>query len=90
LFVDALKGVAFEWFMKLPADSTKIWIDREKLFLAHLFEDNLEISVLTLLGVKQKKGESIKIFIERFRSMALHCPTGIIQSIVVETCHHNP
>jgi len=57
--------------MKLPADLIKTWTDLEKLFLARFFEDDSEISVLTLLAAKQKKKESIKTFIKRFQSMAL-------------------
>ena len=33
LFIDTLKGVAFEWFMKLPAGSIKKWTKFKKLFL---------------------------------------------------------
>jgi len=55
LFISTLKGVAFEWFMKLSAGLIKTWNDLEKLFLAHFFEDNTEISVPTLLAAKQKK-----------------------------------
>jgi len=66
LFIGILKGVAFEWFMKLSVSSIKIWADIEKLFLAHFFEDDSEISVSTLLAAKQKKGESIKTFVKRF------------------------
>jgi len=33
LFISTLKGVAFEWFMKLPAGSMKKWAYLEKLFL---------------------------------------------------------
>ena len=66
LFIGSLKGVAFEWFMKLPAGSIKIWANLEKLFLARFFEDDSEISMPTFLAAKQKKGESIKTFVERF------------------------
>jgi len=41
--------------------------DLEKLFLAHFFKDDIEILVSTLLTAKQKKGESIKIFLKDFR-----------------------
>jgi len=85
LFIGTLKGVAFEWFMKLPASSIKTWADLEKLFLARFFEGDIEISVPTLLAAKQKKGESIKTFVERFQSMALRCPRGMTQSTLVET-----
>ena len=50
LFTDTLKGVAFEWFMKLPAGSIKTWANLEKLFLDHFFEDDTKISVPTLLA----------------------------------------
>ena len=55
IYSGILKGVAFEWFMKLSAGSIKTWADHEKLFLAHFFEDDSEISVPTLLAAKQKK-----------------------------------
>jgi len=75
--------------MRLSAGSIMIWADFKKLFLAHFFEDNTEILVPTLLAAKQKKGESIKTFVKRSRSMALHCPSGMTQSTLVETFHHN-
>jgi len=45
--------------------------------------------VPTLLAAKQKKGKSIKTFVERFWSIALRCPSGVTQSTLVETCRHN-
>ena len=32
LFIDSLKGLGFEWFMKLSKGSIKNWSDYEKLF----------------------------------------------------------
>ena len=75
--------------MKLPDGSIKTWVDLEKLFLPRFFEDDTEISVPTLFVAKQKKRESINIFVERFRSMVLRCPSGMTQTTLVETCHHN-
>jgi len=69
--------------------SIKKWVDLERLFLARFFEDDIEVSVQTLFATKQKKGESIKAVVERFRSMTLRCPSGMTQSILVETCCHN-
>ena len=89
LFIGTLKGVAFEWFMKLPASSIKTWDDLEKLFLARFFKDDADIVAPTLLAAKQKKGKSIITFIERFLSMALRCPSGMTQSTLVEMCRHN-
>ena len=89
LFIGTLKGIAFEWFMKLPAGSITKWADLERLFLACFFEDDTEINMSTLLGTKQKKGEAIKTFVERFRNLALRCPSSMAQTTLVETCRHN-
>jgi len=89
LFIGTLKGVAFKWFMKLLADSIKTWADLEKLFLARFFKDDTEISVSTLLATKQKKEESIKLFVKKFQSMVLWCPSGMTQSTLIKTYHHN-
>ena len=86
LFIGTLKGVAFEWFMKLPAGSIKKWVDLEMLFLARFFEDDTEVTLPTLLATKQKKGEAVKPFVERFRNLALQCPSGMTQTTLVETC----
>jgi len=52
LFIGTLKGLAFEWFMKLPEGSIKNWGDLEKLFLTRIFEDDSEITMPTLLATK--------------------------------------
>jgi len=53
--------------MQFPIGSIKNWADLEKLFLACFFEDDTEVSVSTLLATrKEKKRESIKMFMERF------------------------
>ena len=43
----------------------------------------------TLLATKQKKGESVKSFVERFCNLVLQCPSGMTQTTLVETCRHN-
>ena len=88
LFISTLKGLAFEWFMKLPEGSIKNWGDLEKLFLTR-FEDDSEITMPTLLATKQRKGESVKTFVERFQNMALRCPCGMTHATLIETCRHN-
>ena len=87
LFISTLKRVAFEWFMKLPAGSINNWVNLEKLFLARFFEDETKVSVPTLLTTKQKKGESINMFVERFRSMVLRCPSGMTKSTAIYKSH---
>ena len=61
----------------------------KKLFLARFFEDDTKVVMLTLLVTKQKKGESIKAFVERFWSMTLRFPSGMSLSTLVETCYYS-
>ena len=61
---------------------------REALPVA-ILKDDTEVSVPTFLATKQKKGESIKAFVKRFRSMALQCSSGMTQSTLIETGHYN-
>ena len=89
LFIGTLKGVSFEWFRKLPAGCIQKWADLERLFLSRFFEEDTEVSIHTLLATKQKKRESVKAFVKRFRTMALRCSSGMTQSTLVETCRHN-
>jgi len=71
LFIDTLKGITFEWFMKLSEGSIKNWGELEKLFLTRFFEYDSEITLPTLLETRQSKGESVKAFVERFQNVAL-------------------
>ena len=89
LFISTLKEVTFEWLMKLPDGSIEKWVDLEKLFLVWFFEDDTKVSLPTLLATKQKKGKSIRAFVERFQSMALWCPSNMTQSTLIKTCHYN-
>jgi len=52
--------------MKLPEGFIKNWSDLEKFFLARFFEDDLEITMPTLLMMRQQKGEQVKVFVDRF------------------------
>src|SRR4051812_18109051 len=66
LFISTLKGVAFKWFRKLPKGFITCWDDLDALFLSRFFEEEADINMHTLLLTKQKEGELVKDFIERF------------------------
>jgi len=65
--------------MKLPEGSIKNWGDMEKLFITRFFEDDSKITMPTLLAMRQRKGESVKAFLERFQNMTLRCSSGTSQ-----------
>src|SRR5436853_1299792 len=89
LFVSTLKGPAFEWFRKLAKGSITCWDDLEALFLSRFFEEEVDVNMHTLLLTKQKEGESIKEYIERFRDLAMRSRSGMTPEVLVETCRHN-
>jgi len=66
LFIGTLKGITFEWFMKLQEGSIKNSGDLEKLFLTCFFEDDLKIIMPTLLVMRQQKGELVNAFVTDF------------------------
>ena len=86
LFFRTLQGVAFEWFKHLRPGCIKSWNDLERRFL-HRFPDcDLEVSSVTLASIKQKEGESIREYIERFRRTAGRTRGGLPQKEQVEFC----
>src|SRR3954465_9935314 len=89
LFISTLKGVAFEWFRKLPKGSITCWDDLEALFLSRFFEEEADINMHSLLLTKQKEGELVKDFIERFWELAMRSRSGMTPETIVETCRHN-
>jgi len=60
LFIGTVKGVVFEWFMKLSASSIKICADLEKLFLACFFEDDTEFQCQLSLQPSKRKDSLTK------------------------------
>lgn len=89
LYVSSLKGLAFDWFWKLPPGSIKVFSDMESLFLTSFFDDDSEVSLLVLFSIKQTENESVSAFIEKFHSRALRYPGDMDKQALVETCPHN-
>jgi len=83
------KGVAFDWFRSLPPGSVNFWIDLETRFFSHFYEDDTEVTIDKLLSTIQRKGESVRDYIEWFRNLSLMCPVGMPLPMLLQTCRHN-
>lgn len=70
-------------------ETINTWSDVEKEFLHRFLEDDIEISVHSLLAHKQREDETVKGFIDHFREMLMRCLHGISQEKIVETCKYN-
>lgn len=42
-----------------------------------------------LIEEKQKKGKSMKDFVERFKNFSLGCPKGMPLSMLLQSCRYN-
>jgi len=89
LFIGTLKGVDFNWFRSLPPGFINSWIDLETRFLSRFYKDDTEVTMDKLLSTVQKKGESVRDYIERFRNISLMCPVGMPLPMLLQTCRHN-
>jgi len=89
LSIGTLKGIAFDWFRILPANSINMWLDWETQFLPRFYENDTEVTTDKLLSTAQKEGESVRDYIERFRNLSLLCPVGMPLPMLIQTCRHN-
>src|SRR2546430_17485582 len=89
LFIGTLKGVAFEWFRKLPKGFITCWDDLEALFLSRFFEEEADINMHTFLLTKEKDEELVKDFIERFRELTMRRRSSMTPETHGEACRHN-
>jgi len=89
LFIDTLKGVAFDWFRSLPNGSINSWVDLKTWLLSRFYEDDTEVTMDKLLLTVQKGGKSVREYIERFHSLSLMCPAGMPLPMLLQTCRHN-
>src|SRR4051812_43588658 len=89
LFFGTLQGVAFEWFKRLRHGCIKSWNDLERKFLQRFPDCDVEFSSVTLASIKQKEGEPIRDYIERFRRIAGRTRGGLPQRELVEFCRQS-
>jgi len=51
--------------------------------------DDTNVTMDKLLSAVQRKGESIRDYIERFRNSSLMCPAGMLMPMFLQTCRNN-
>ena len=66
LFPLSLSGVAFTWFISLPPNSVRTWVDLEQKFHDYFFSGETELKLSHLTSVKQKIHEGVAEFIKRY------------------------
>ncbi|KAL2470234.1 Retrotrans gag domain-containing protein [Abeliophyllum distichum] len=85
-FVRSLRGVAFEWYTDLPAESIDSWDQLEREFLTHFYSTKWTVSLPELARTKQSKEELVKEYIERWWNLVLNYKERISEESSIDMC----
>lgn len=85
-FVRSLKGNAFEWYTDLEPESIESWEQLEKEFLNRFYSTRRTVSMMELTNTKQRKGEPVIDYINRWRALSLDCKDRLTELSAVEMC----
>jgi hypothetical protein len=69
LFSQSLIGPAFRWYTSLGLDSICTWKQLEEQFHIQYHSKSTEAGIADLAQVRQKRGETVVEYIQRFREV---------------------
>ena len=72
-FAQSLTGPAFGWYTSLPPDSIRTWKQLEEQFHIQYHSEATEAGIADLAQVRQKRGETVAEYIQRFRTVKNRC-----------------
>ncbi|KAK1642094.1 hypothetical protein QYE76_059899 [Lolium multiflorum] len=73
LFSQSLTGSAFGWYTSLPPDSIRTWKQLEEQFHMQYHSEASESGIADLAQLRQKRGETVTEYIQRFRNLRNRC-----------------
>jgi hypothetical protein len=84
-FSQSLTGSAFGWYTSLGPDSIRTWKQLEEQFHIQYHSEAAEVGIADLAQVRQKCGETMAEYIQRFREVKNRCySTRISEKEAVE------
>jgi t-SNARE complex subunit (syntaxin) len=72
-FSQSLTGPAFGWYTSLGPDSIRTWKQLEEQFHVKYRSEATEAGIADLAQVRQKQGETVADYIQRFRKVKNRC-----------------
>ncbi|KAK1611721.1 hypothetical protein QYE76_035394 [Lolium multiflorum] len=72
-FSQSLTGSAFGWYTSLPPNSIQTWKQLEEQFHEQYHSEASESSIADLAQLRQKRGETVTEYIQRFRNLRNRC-----------------
>ncbi|XP_070029337.1 uncharacterized protein [Nicotiana sylvestris] len=85
-FVRSLKGNAFDWYTDLEARSIDSWDQLEQEFLNRFYNTRRTVSMIELTNTRQRKGEPVIDFINRWRNTSLNYKDRLSEASGIEMC----
>ncbi|KAG9453545.1 hypothetical protein H6P81_006449 [Aristolochia fimbriata] len=87
-FGRSLKGNAFDWFIELPAESIDSWEQLESEFLSCFYSTKRTVTLVELTNLKQRQGEKVIEYINRWRNLSLNCKesTSLSTQTSIDMC----
>jgi hypothetical protein len=83
-FSQSLTGPAFGWYTSLGLDSIHTWKQLEEQFHIQYHSEAAKAGIADLAQVRQKRGETVAEYIQRFREVKNRCYSTCITEEVVE------
>jgi hypothetical protein len=72
-FSQSLTGPAFRWYTSLGPDSIRTWKQLEEQFYIQYHSEAAEAGIADLAQVRQKRGEAVAEYIQRFKEVKNRC-----------------
>ncbi|KAK1650028.1 hypothetical protein QYE76_067833 [Lolium multiflorum] len=72
-FSQSLTGPAFGWYTSLQPNSVRSWKQLEEQFHTQYHSEATEAGIAELAQVRQKRGETVSEYIQRFRTVKNRC-----------------
>ncbi|KAA0026179.1 ty3-gypsy retrotransposon protein [Cucumis melo var. makuwa] len=85
-FVRSLKGNAFEWYTDLESEVIDSWEQLEKEFFNRFYSTRRTVSMMELTNTKQRKGEPIIDYMNRWIALSLDCKDKLTELSAIEMC----
>lgn len=81
-----MKGNAFDWYTDLEFESIDNWEQLEGEFLNRFYSTRQIVTMFELTNTKQRKGEPVIDYINRWRAASLDCKDHVTELSAVEMC----
>ncbi|KAK1644436.1 hypothetical protein QYE76_062241 [Lolium multiflorum] len=72
-FAQSLTGSAFGWYTSLPPNSIRTWKQLEEQFHEQYHSEASDVGIADLAQVRQKRGETVSEYVQRFRTIRNRC-----------------